>query len=55
MDIYFDREENLFFDRVTGCYGSSKTYLKAYIKSRRLNLPVHDWLSNRFILEKLEG
>ena len=53
MDIFFDSKFNNFVDRDSGLYASSKTELIALDKSYRLQLPNHEFLSNRYILKKI--
>jgi len=53
MNIFFDSRRNRWVDDDTGFSARSKTELMALIKSEHLGLPVHDFLSNRFILNNI--
>ena len=54
MVVKFDESRGVWVDSDSGYWNVSKTNVKAFVKTRRLDLPVHDFLSNRFILRKVE-
>ncbi len=54
MNIQYNEDTRKFKDTETGIDASSKTQLRADIKRFRFKLPIHSFLSNRFILKFME-
>ena len=52
-EIYFDHAEEVFVHRETGWFDPSLNNLRADLKRRKLEIPFHPFLSNRYVLEKV--
>ena len=50
----FIKRGNIYEDEKTGLTDVTKTGLKASIKRFKLSIPLHEFLSNRYVLEGLE-
>lgn len=50
----YNKFNNLWEDKETNQFGKSRTELRANIKIDNLGIPKHDFLSNRYVLNKVK-
>lgn len=55
MTITYDKNYERYIDTDTGIMAKSKNSLRAEIKRDKLKIPEDDFLSNSFVLRKMEG
>jgi len=54
MSINYDEYSKKYYDANTGLEAKSKNQLNADIIRKNLGLPIHPFLSNRFVLNNIE-